>query len=271
MPYPSADALREAGLRLEIDGPRLTVVLDRPDVRNAQTPAMWRALAAIGAAIEPDVRVVVVRGEGPAFSSGLDRRQFTPDGIPGELSFAEIAALPDADADATIAGFQAGFTWLRRPDFVSVAAVQGAAVGAGFQLALACDLRVIAQDAKFSIREPSLGLVPDLGGTKPLVDIVGYARALEICATTRWVEAPEAVDLGLATVCVPAAELDATVSDLIDALLAAPADAVRATKSLLLGAGDRSYDAQLAAERGAQVDRLRALTAALRAAPRGAG
>lgn len=191
-----------------------------------------------------------------------------PDGIPGEPAFADIADLSDADADATIAGFQAAFSWWRRPQIISIAAVQGAAVGAGFQLALACDLRVVAEDARFSMREPALGLVPDLGGTQPLVDIVGYARALEICATTRWVEASEAVDLGLATVGVPNAQLDSTVSDLAAALLAAPAGAVRATKDLLRGAGERTYEAQLAAERTAQLGRLRELTAQLRGSPR---
>ncbi len=70
--------------------------------------------------------------------------------------------------------------------------MQGYAIGAGFQLALACDLRVLADDARFTMREPALGLVPDLTGTKPLVELVGYSRALEICATARWVAADEA-------------------------------------------------------------------------------
>jgi enoyl-CoA hydratase/carnithine racemase len=260
MPYPSADQLDEAGLRIDADGPIVTVTLDRPDVRNAQTPSMWRALAAIGEAIDSEVRVVVVRGAGAAFSAGIDRRLMTPEGITGELTFAEIAALSDDEALAQIATFQSAFTWWRRPDILSVAAVQGAAVGAGFQLALACDLRVIAEGARFCMREPTLGLVPDLGGTKPLVEILGYARALEVCATGRWIEAREAVESGLATVCVPLGELDGTVADLVAALAVAPAGAVRATKPLLIGAADRSYDAQLDAERRAQLGRLRDLT-----------
>ena len=148
------------------------------------------------------------------------------------------------------------------PPFVSIAAVQGHAVGAGFQLALACDLRVITPDAKFSMREPALGLVPDLGGTQPLVQLVGYSRALEICATSRWVEAEEARELGLANIVVPAEELAATVKDLSEALLAPLPAAVRETKALLLGAADRPYEEQLQAEREAQTRRLKELLAA---------
>ena len=260
MPYPTAEQLDEGGLRIDADGPILTVTLDRPDVRNAQTPGMWRALAAIGAAVESDVRVVVLRGAGAAFSAGLDRRLMTPEGIPGERTFGEIAALSDDEALAQIATFQSAFSWWRRPVILTVAAVQGAAVGAGFQLALACDLRVIAEDARFCMREPTLGLVPDLGGTKPLVEILGYARALEVCVTGRWIEAREAVESGLATVCVPPDQLDGTVSDLVAALAVAPVGAVRATKALLIGAAERTYDAQLDAERRAQLARLRDLT-----------
>ena len=95
--------------------------------------------------------------------------------------------------DATITAFQRGFTWLRDERVISIAAVQGHAVGAGFQLALACDLRMVADDARFAMRETSLGLVPDLTGTAPLVRAIGYSRALEVCVTGRWIGAEEAV------------------------------------------------------------------------------
>jgi enoyl-CoA hydratase/carnithine racemase len=109
------------------------------------------------------------------------------------------------------------------------------------------------------MRETSLGLVPDLGGTKALVDAVGYACALEICVTGRWVGADEARSLGLATAVVPRAELDAAAADLAAAIVAAPRDAVIETKALLAGAGDRAYHDQLAAERAAQARQLRGL------------
>jgi len=253
--------MTELGLRLTVDGPVARVVLDRPEVRNAQTPAMWRALADFGTTLPADVRVVVVSGQGPSFSAGLDRRLMMGEATDGEEPLLALGAKPTAEVHEAIAGFQAGFSWLRRPEIVSIAAVQGHAVGAGFQLALACDLRVVTPDARFSMREPALGLVPDLGGTQPLVQLVGYSRALEICATTRWVDAAEAKELGLANIVVPPEELADTVKDLSEAVLAPLAGAIRETKALLLGAADRSYADQLTAEREAQERRLKELLA----------
>ena len=238
----------------------LTVTLDRPEHLNAQTPATWRALAAVGADLAPEVRVVVLRGAGSSFSAGLDRAMFAPPeaGAPdgaahGEPTLAELSGQEPEAIEAVIAGFQAGFTWWSEAPVLTIAAVQGAAVGAGFQLALACDLRVLADDARLAMRETSLGLVPDLTGTAHLVAAVGYARALEICTTGRWVGAAEAKAIGLATAVVPADELDAAVSDLVDALLAAPEESLRETLKLLrgaLGGPPREQPAALSARAG---------------------
>jgi enoyl-CoA hydratase/carnithine racemase len=247
------------GVRVTVHDAVAAVTLTRADKRNAQTPALWRALAEAGRLLPGDVRIVVLRGEGRSFSAGLDMRLFTPEGIEGELSLAELARLPGAELDATIAGYQEAFTWWRRGDLLTIAAVRGHAIGAGCQLALACDLRVCADDAEFVMRETSLGLVPDLGGTHPLVSLVGYARALEICATGRAVHAAEAERIGLATLVVPRAELDSAVDDLTAALLAAPRDALIETKALLRAATTQEYAAQLAAERAASARRLRDL------------
>jgi enoyl-CoA hydratase/carnithine racemase len=254
-----AATLENAGLRYAVAGPVATITLHRPDVRNAQTPTMWRALAAIGAEIPDEVRVVVVRGSGHSFSAGLDRAMLDPSNTSGEESVAGLLALSDEEVSATVDAFQQGFTFLRDPRFVSIAAVQGYAIGAGFQLALSCDLRVLADDAQLCMKEAALGLVPDLTGTKPLVESVGYAKALEICATARMVGAAEAVDIGLAVAAVPAAELEATVDDLVGALTAPLAGAVRETKALLQGAADRSLDEQRRLEREAQARRFREL------------
>jgi enoyl-CoA hydratase/carnithine racemase len=223
---------------------------------------MWAALAEIGASLPPEVRVVVLTGEGPSFSAGLDRRLLTGEGVPGEEPF-DLTATTDDEATDRIATYQAGFTWLRDPRFVSVAAVRGHAIGAGFQLALACDIRLAAADAQFSMFEPALGLVPDLTGTQLLLDAIGYGRALEICATARRVGAAEAERIGLVNAVVSGDELETATDDLIAALCATHREAVSDTKGLLLGARDRTFDEQRRAEREVQVTRLRALLGAV--------
>ena len=151
---PSTPGLEQAGLRLDIDdahpaGAVATVTLDRPQRRNAMTPSMWWGLASIGASLPPSVRVVIVRGEGPSFCAGIDTRLLTPEGVPGE----ELPDFTGPGFEEWIASVQEGFTWLRRPDFVTIAAVQGHAIGGGFQLALSCDIRVLADDAKLCMKE----------------------------------------------------------------------------------------------------------------------
>jgi enoyl-CoA hydratase/carnithine racemase len=245
---------KESGLLLAIDGAVATVTLGRPERRNAMTPAVWHGLAEIGSSLPPQVRVVVVRGEGPSFCAGIDLNLLT--GVGDEA----IAGPDDPDLDQQIAGYQAGYLWLRDPAIVSIAAVQGHAIGAGFQLALACDLRILADDAKLCMKEPALGLVPDLTGTKPLVEIVGLSRAIELCLTARTVTAAEAVMLRLAELVVPATELDAAVADLVAALLATDAAAARATKALLQHATDHSLAEQAVEERRVQAGLLRSRT-----------
>jgi enoyl-CoA hydratase/carnithine racemase len=250
--------LAARGLRLDISDAVATVTLSRPERRNAMTPAVWRGLAAIGADLPPGVRVVVVRGAGPSFCSGIDLRMFSA--VKGEGEVGGETPPPtaaDPGFESWIASNQEGYLWLRDPRIVSIAAVQGHAIGAGFQLALACDLRVLADDAKLCMKEPALGLVPDLTGTKPLVDIVGLPRAIELCLTARTVSAREASELGLAELLVPAADLDGAVADLTAALLEIDADTARATKRLLVQAGANTLDQQAAAERSAQAALLR--------------
>lgn len=255
------DELADAGLRYDVSGVVATVTLDRPEVRNAQTPRMWRALAAIGDEIPDDVRVVVLRGAGQSFSAGLDRAMLDPAGAAdGVESVVSLLSEPDDRVSQTIDAFQRGFTWLRDPRFVSIAVVQGHAIGAGFQLALSCDLRVVGDDVGFCMKEAALGLVPDLTGTKPLVETVGYARALEICATARVVGAAEALEIGLATVVCPVPELDAATADLVAALTAPLPGVVRELKGLLLAAQGRTLDDQRRHEREAQTRRFRELS-----------
>ncbi len=256
-----ADQLAAARLRYEVQEGVATITLDKPEARNAQTPTMWRTLAAIGEQLPDDVRVVVVRGAGATFSAGLDRTLLAPGGGDGQESVADLLAQSDDDISATIDAYQQGFTWLRDPRFVSIAVVHGYAIGAGFQLALSCDLLLAADDSYFCMKEAALGLVPDLTGTKPLVDAVGYPRALEICATARNVSAAEAVRIGFALDAVPADQLDARLADRVASLTAPMVGAVRETKALVLGAADHDLDTQRRLEREAQSRRFRELAA----------
>jgi enoyl-CoA hydratase/carnithine racemase len=239
-------------LRVDRDGAVVTVTLDNATKRNAQTPSLWAALAQVAAGLDERVRVVVLRGEGQSFSAGLDRGMLAPGGLPGEPDMLALAADGPDSATEAIEEFQRGFSlWAQSPAVV-VAAVQGHAIGAGCQLALAADLRILADDAQLAMRETSLGLVPDLAGTAPLVALVGPARALEICATGRFVGAAEAVDIGLANVAVPRADLDAATGDLVAALLATPEAALRELKPLLQTAATEPRETQLRREREAQ-------------------
>jgi enoyl-CoA hydratase/carnithine racemase len=246
----------------------LTVRLTRPETRNAQGPALWRDLAAIGRDLDPAVRAVVLCADGPSFSAGLDRRMLSPEGIPGEGSMLDFARMAPEELDALIATFQQAFSWWRRSPVVTVAAVQGHAVGAGFQLALGCDVMVVSDDVALAMKEPSLGLVPDLGGTLPLVEAVGYSRALELVVSGRWVGADEAVRIGLALRAVPRDELEATARQVAASCATAAPGAVSATKALLRDAMHpagwaEAHEAQVADERAAQGERIRGLVAML--------
>jgi enoyl-CoA hydratase/carnithine racemase len=243
-----------------LHGDVVTLTLDRPDRLNSQTPHTWSALAQVARSLPGTVRVAVLRGAGRSFSAGLDRAMFSAEGVPGAPGVLTLAAGDAEAASAQIATWQQAFDWTSRPALVSIAAVQGHAIGAGFQLALGADIRIAAEDAQFTMAEPSLGLVPDLGGTKRLVDLVGYSRAAEICLTGRRVGAAEALSMGLLSAVVPVDELDDAVDRTVAALLSVGRDAATETKALLLAAAGRSQSEQEAAERDAQYRRLRAVT-----------
>jgi enoyl-CoA hydratase/carnithine racemase len=257
-----ADLLARGHVRLEthddLPGHVVSVILDRPDARNAQTPGTWAALAAIGDALAAsDVTVAVIRGSGSAFSAGLDRRMFTPEGIPGEASLAGLTALGDDEMAARIHEFQRAFAWQRAVPALTVAAVHGPAVGAGFQLALACDILLASPHGAFAMRETSYGLVPDLAGTGPLVRAVGYSRAVDICATGRLIPADEGFALGFVTRVVPS--LDDAVAEIAASASTAPPGAIADLLPLLAAAEVNDRAAQMEAERRAQAARLRAL------------
>ncbi|NBO08057.1 MAG: enoyl-CoA hydratase/isomerase family protein, partial [Actinobacteria bacterium] len=121
----------------------------------------------------------------------------------------------------------------------------------------ACDQRILADDAKFAMKEIALGLVPDLTGTYSLMQLVGYSRALDICSTGRTVEAAEAVQMGMALKAVPGADLARTVDAYVESLIAMQEPALRAVKRLHNQV--RTRDKQFVAERREQTALLRGM------------
>jgi enoyl-CoA hydratase/carnithine racemase len=206
-------------------------------------PAGWRALGAVADALDRDVRAVVVRG---ADAHSLDA---AANGV--AMARHVLRGLSDADADAQAAAWQEAVAWLARPALVSIAALRGRVSGEALQVALACDLRVVASDTSFAMTDTVDHQTPFLGGSGRLAALVGEARALEIALTGRRVDAAEAVGIGLAELAVVPAELDAATRDLLAAVLVTPRQAAEEAKALLRGAGRRSAAEQDVAERGA--------------------
>ena len=177
------------------------VRLNRPDKLNAVDGGMFKALGEAGESLKHDssVRVVVLSGEGRGFCSGLDFSSFQAmkgeDGSGGDGGLGPVA---ERNGRITNAGQQAAYVWTELPQPV-IAAVHGPALGAGIQIALACDIRIVAPDAKLSVLEIRWGLVPDMTGTQMLPRLVGLDVAKELAFTGRMVSGTEAVQLGLAT------------------------------------------------------------------------
>jgi len=213
----------EATHRVERDGGVATVTLDRPDALNAQTRASRAALLRDLRVLSSDdgVRCVVLTGAGRAFSAGQDLRE--PD------------ALVDVDVMIRETYIPIIETLVDMPKPV-VAAINGAAAGAGLSLALACDLRYMADGAVLMMAFSNIGLVPDCGGTWLIVRAVGHARAFELAASGRRVHAPEALSLGLVQRVLPGDELQAAAHATAVELAARPTQALGWTKRLLRAA-----------------------------------
>jgi enoyl-CoA hydratase/carnithine racemase len=209
---------------------RLT--LDRPDTLNSFTPQMWRELRELGATLlaDPgDLRALVVIGEGRAFSSGIDTSVFTSD----EGVDAVLAGESPRHEDRIISGIlaaQDAYTWLEDAPFATIAAVRGYALGAGLQLALACDLRIVARGTKLGLLEFKYGIIPDLGGTQRLPRLVGAGKAKELIFTAARIDAEEAGRIGLAERVVSDEELEDIAGDVARAVAAQPPLAVRGAK-----------------------------------------
>jgi enoyl-CoA hydratase/carnithine racemase len=228
-------------IRFERDGRVGRLVLDRPASLNSMTLQMWRELRTLGRSLldDPgDLRALVVTGEGRAFSSGLDTSVFAG----GGQGVAELAAGEPVtpDPDPVVAGIlvaQEAFTWLEEAPFATIAAIRGYALGGGLQLALACDIRIVARGTRLGLLEFRYGIIPDLGGTQRLPRLVGAGKAKEMIFTAAQIDAEEAYRIGLAERLVTDEELDEVAWLLAHEIAGQPPLAVRAAKRAVTAAG----------------------------------
>lgn len=211
------------------------LTIDRPERKNAFDQAHYRALAsALADAADDDrVHVAVVTGVGDAFSAGQDLQEMA--------LLARGEALPDGPAD----GFTRLLEQLESFPKPLVAAVNGVGTGIGMTMLLHCDLVLVADTARLRVPFAELGVPPEAGSSALLADLVGWQRAAELLLTARWISAVEAVEIGLALQCVPAAELSDTAMQLAQQIAAHSPFATRSTKQLMLAArGRRSVEAR---------------------------
>ncbi|MFQ6141621.1 enoyl-CoA hydratase/isomerase family protein [Streptomyces seoulensis] len=219
---PTAPSLRT--LRTDRQGPVLSIELNTPEQGNAVTDTMLDELLTVLDAQDPDVRVVVLGGAGEDFCLGGDRTEF-----------AEQLAEDPTGGGIRVSGAKARRVCeaLSANPAVTIARVQGKAIGAGLALALACDLRVGAETATFRLPELALGLPTAWGGLLPrLLNEVGAARVRELVLTCRAFGAAEARELSVLQNVVPEAELDAAVRAWAAPVVRRSATALRVTKHL---------------------------------------
>lgn len=216
-------------------GRRAELVLNRPAKRNAITLAMWAAIPDLlaQAQADPEVRLLVVRGAGDHFAAGADIAEF-------ETVYATREAA--LDNQATMARAMTALETFEKP---TIAAVRGACVGGGCALALCCDLRLSASNARFGVTPAKLGLAYGVSDTRRLVEAVGISAAKRILFTGALIDADEALRLKLIDASHAPDALDSAVDTLEAELLAASGFSARAVKATIaqLRAGVTDDDA----------------------------
>jgi 2-(1,2-epoxy-1,2-dihydrophenyl)acetyl-CoA isomerase len=216
------------------------VVLNRPEIFNAINRGLIEALAAklSNLAVDPEVRAVVISGEGKAFCAGGDLTYFLGSPFGPARTIHEVAGY-----------FHQAIIEIRRMDKPVIAAINGVAAGGGFSLALACDFRVMGESATLKQAYTSAGLSLDGGGSFTLPRIVGLARALEIIAFDRPIPAQQALDWGLATKIVPDAQVLSEALSMAHALAKRSLNSFGWAKRLLTDSFDSAFETHLERER----------------------
>lgn len=227
-------------LLIQQDGGVLTITMNRPKVLNAFNDAMLHELGeALEAAAEDEaVRCVVLTGAGRAFGAGQDLNNFAT----------VHASAEPAKVSEHLKNYHRLVHAIRTMPKPVVAAVQGVAAGASCNLALACDMRIAADNARFIEAFARIGLVPDAGGGFFLPRLVGMGKALELAMLADEVSGAEAERIGLANKCVPLAEFEATTAAFAQRLANGPTYAYGLIKKLIYTAAESDFQTTLRLE-----------------------
>lgn len=220
-------------VRINEAGPMLEIILNRPDKRNALSMEMLQQFdAAVAQANRtPDARVVLVRGEGKAFSAGID--------VSNLLGLAQTHGPHWQQRMRSITDeIQHILTRLERLELPTIAVLHGYCLGLAYELALACDIRVAVEGTMLGLPETRLGMIPDVGGTTRLTRIAGPARAKELIMTGRQIDAAQAEEWGLVNYALPAEAVEAKVEELVTELVSAAPLAVGMAKRVIDGLDD---------------------------------
>lgn len=238
----------------ERKGHRVTITLNRPEKRNALTPDLFDAFeAALIKATTDPARVVVITGTADAFCSGADLSFLS------QLGDEEATRGPGGVGAAVLewqrhmVGYYRRFLRIAEMPMPTIAAINGAAVGAGFAMALAADLRVAADEAKIGATFTKLGISPGGGTTFFLPRLIGLPRAMELLYTGRLIGGREAERIGLVNRSVPRAELAAAVDELAAEIESSAPRAVRIAKRSVMAGMERNFDPSLEVEAWGQV------------------
>lgn len=233
-------------LRVQRDGPIAVITLDRPARRNALDQDMLDGLRRAAMTLaDTRPRVVIVAGEGEHFCAGLD---LSPDNAVLARIQPLIAAKDAYRLGEVIRGLRVGFDALARIPAPVIAAIEGACLGGGLELALSADLRVASDTAFFSMPETRFGMVPDLGGTVRLQKRVGHARASQLILTGERIDADTADRWGLVNRIVPAGTALEAAREMASSILAASPAATLQALMALRGADELSDDARFELE-----------------------
>ena len=227
-----------SSIKTRTEGGVVFVTLDRPEIRNALTgqDMLEELLDAIhDAETDPDVGVLVLEAEGPAFSAGGDIKEM-----------AAQRGLFEGNAAKIIEKYRESIQQLTRfmatTDLVTIAAIDGPAIGAGFDLALGCDLRLGTSRARFAHTFIEMGIIPGDGGAWLLPRVVGWQRAAELALTARSVDSEEALRIGILLEVAADDQLESRVLELAETIASKPRPAVIMAKRLLRQARSMDLD-----------------------------